>query len=196
MNILNIFKGKEERKLISRIEKQENESKCKVGNVYLKVDSSNYFNQVDDDYLKNVSDKFEVYNTTDKYDLLTKTINYILDKRQIRSEDYFNVSLNLSKLLIKMKKIERETADQVISKYIGGDTLGKTVLNINPKSCTSIGTILSYGYSKLSSYKIKNMKDLMKAAIAIKTKGIDIIQESKNSNINISEFLKTKKKKL
>ena len=196
MSFLEIFKGKEKRNIMPKLQRIATRKKADgINEIYLKIDNKNSLNQVDEDYISEVNYRFSEYKAKENEDLemINKIMNKYYEKKEIKYDDYFTLSQNISKQIIRNLRIDKDTVENSLTKLIRNN-FDKDTLVLSRNNCTTIGQVLCYGYSKMNLYKIKDMKQLLKTRISIVTKKIDILKEFKAQNREkLGAFCKSKR---
>ena len=136
---------------------------------YLRMDSKSNFTKIDTEDINAMNEKLTKYND-DQNDLFDNT-NLVLDKfiNKICGKsdgDAFDISKIIGEKLEKNKKLSKDKISDIINSlvYDGSNTTRKNkksnTLILDKDSCISIGSILCYSYSRIGSYKIKDMEKL------------------------------------
>ena len=197
MSLLKIFKGKESKgNLMPKLQRLETTKKNRgEEDIYLKIDNKNNLNEVDEDYISELTCRFDEYKKKkdQNHHSLKKIMNKFFEKNELKYDDYFSLSQDISKQIIKNLKIDKEIVYRSLKQFIDKKDFDHETLLLNRNSCAIIGQILSYGYSKMSNYKIKDMKQLKKIAISIVTKNIDIIKLYKVKKEKLDSFCKSRR---
>ena len=194
---INLFKGKDDKShlmtKLQRIETVKNSGEPEYN--YLKIDDKNNFNQEDEDYIYDVTVQFNTYKTKNenKFDSTKKIINKFFEKTFSKFDDYFILSQNIAKQINKNVKIERDRIEYLLQPLINKAKYKKECLVIGPKLCETIGTILCYAYSRLTTYKVKDMKRLVELRKIIISKKRDILKDFENYCSNNNKNPKTEK---
>ena len=175
----------------------------KTGNIdaediYLKIDEKNYLEQYDDYYISNIEVKFQEYKqkNTDKFESTTKIMDTFLEKIASKYDDTFTFSQNIAKIISKNQKIEKDLLETQLNTLLNRSNKSKNniyrsnVLNLNLNVCKPFGIILSYAYSKMSNYKIKDIQRLIEIRKKIIRDKIDILKDFQKYCTNNGKSLK------
>ena len=204
-SILNLFKGKDDTllgfiplskkqsDLMPNIEKGDlNNMKFNPNDIFIMIDEKNSLNKIDEDHLSDINERFEEYKKKDskKLEATNKIMNKFLEKIVPKFDDIFTLSQNIAKQIAKNEKIDKESIEKYLNNLINkskNNIYRYNSLKLNVNICKTIGAILSYAYSKMSSYKIKDMKRLVEIRKNIISSKIDILKD-------FLKFCKEKKK--
>ena len=143
----------------------------KCNNIYLNLDCSNYYkesskeekeiiefkNQVLEDSNKNENSKCGILKT-----ITAKYIEKYFPEEKDKDTDNFSLSLYLSKYFCKEKKLKKNTIEKYIN-YFFNKRINIAYSNaflLSIEGMENIGNILSYIFTSLDFYKIKNKKEL------------------------------------
>ena len=194
------------------IENTENNQK-KVGQsnikeYFLKIDKRNNFSEINKAEISKIQSLIGNYKQNEE--LINSNINIIMNKlleknsNSTFSNDTFMMSQNLCKLICKNNKIGKDNIDNVIN-YLMKRNKNKniTTLLLNKKKCEIIGSVLTYSFSRLQQYKIKDMNKLKELSKKILEEGVDVqkdfakhCKDSKNSgNRKITYYWKSQRSK-
>ena len=120
-------------------------------------------------------------------------MNRYYEKKEIKYDDYFTLSQNISKQIVRNLRVDKDTVENSLNKLIRNN-FDKDTLVLSRNNCTIIGQVLCYGYTKMNLYKIQDMKQLLRKRISIVTKKIDILKEFKAQNREkLGAFCKSKR---
>ena len=148
---------------IHRIETVKNAS-SKNDDIYLMIDEKNSLNETDETYFEKIKITLEEYKTkeSDVLESTNKIMNQFFEKTFSKFDDIFALSQSIAKQISKNQKIEKDLIEEKLKLFIRNNNKYKfNSLELNLNLCKSFAIILSYAYSKMSEYKIKNMKRLM-----------------------------------
>ena len=156
-----------------------------VEDIYLKIDDKNYLEQYDEYYISNIEVKFKEYKEKeqDKLESTLKIMNKFLDKIASKYDDTFTFSQKIAKLVAKNQKIDRDLLETQINTLLNKSNKSKNnlyrlgELNLNMNVCRPFGIILSYAYSKMSNYKIKDITKLIEIRKKIIRDKTDILKD-------------------
>ena len=194
-SILNIFKGKDDSllgfiplskkqsDLMPNIQKSElNNMAFNPNDAFIMIDEKNSLNKIDEDHLSDINERFDEYKNKDskKLESTNKIMNKFLEKIVPKFDDIFTLSQNIAKQITKNDKVDKEIIEKYLNNLINkskNNIYRYDSLKLNVNICKTIGTILSYAYSKMSSYKIKGMKKLVEIRKNIINNKIDILKD-------------------
>ena len=183
---------------IHRIETVKNAS-SKNDDIYLMIDEKNSLNETDETYFEKIKITLEEYKTkeSDVLESTNKIMNQFFEKTFSKFDDIFALSQSIAKQISKNQKIEKDLIEEKLKLFIRNNNKYKfNSLELNLNLCKSFAIILSYAYSKMSEYKIKNMKRLMEIRKSIIKKKIDIFNDynryCKQNNKNVEKEKITK----
>ena len=175
----------------NKLIEQNKESKIS----YLKMDSKNSFNKIDVEDINIMNEKLAKYNEAQE-ELVNNTnivLGKFLDKICGFSDaDAFYVSKSIGEKLEKNKKLSKDKISDIINSMISDNSNSNkknkksTTLILDKNSCTCIGSILCYSYSRLDSYKIKDMIKLQELKNRINGNNVNVLTD-------YYSFLKEKK---
>ena len=206
---INLFKNHDKNKKENENNKKTFEENTKIESCYFKIDKLNNFLKLEEKAMSN----FEIYSNKfkDNGELIKININKITNKllEKISNSniinDIFIISQNISKLVCKNNKIGKDNIDNVINhllKRSKNNVYQSQSLLLSKNKCEIIGSILSYSYSRLQQYKIKDMNKLMEIRNTILEKGIDVekdftkyCKENKIIDRKISYYWKSQRNK-
>ena len=163
---------------LQRIDTVKNDSSS-LDDIYLIIDEKNSLNETNEDYIENIVKTFQGYKESESNisEKTNKIMNKFFEKFVTQFEDIFTLSQSISKLISKNKKIEKDLVEEQLSLLVRNSRNNKyksNILNLNLEICKPIAIILSYTYSKMGQYKIKNMEKLFTIAKSIISKKVDI----------------------
>ena len=200
----NILKKKKSNLMtkIHRIDTVKNPS-SKNDDIYLMIDEKNSLNEMDEYYFEKIEHTFEGYkaNESKKLESTNKIMNQFFEKTFSKFDDIFALSQSIAKQISKNQKIEKDLIEEKLNLFIRNNNKYKyNSLELNLNLCKSFAIILSYAYSKMSDYKIKNMKKLVEIRKSIIKKKIDIFNDynrykQNNKNEKITKFCKENRNK-
>ena len=141
----------------------------KFKNAYLSIDSSYYFKESGLNEKKIIDSKIKLFNEINeedknKVDVLKSIISQYIEKvfPEQKVQDIFSISHYLSKYFCKTKNINKNSIEKYIN-YFFNKRVSITYSNtfiLNIEGMKNIGNIISYIYSRLDYYKIKNKFEL------------------------------------
>ena len=163
---------------LQRIDTVKNDSSA-LDDIYLIIDEKNSLNETNEDYIENIVKTFQGYKESESNisEKTNKIMNKFFEKFVTQFEDIFTLSQSISKLISKNKKIEKDLVEEQLSLLVRKSRNNKyksNILNLNLEICKPIAIILSYTYSKMGQYKIKNMEKLFTISKSIISKKVDI----------------------
>ena len=163
---------------LQRIDTVKNDSSS-LDDIYLIIDEKNSLNETNEDYIENIVKTFQGYKESESNisEKTNKIMNKFFEKFVTQFEDIFTLSQSISKLISKNKKIEKDLVEEQLSLLVRKSRNNKyksNILNLNLEICKPIAIILSYTYSKMGQYKIKNMEKLFTISKSIISKKVDI----------------------
>lgn len=180
----------------------------KVKEIFLKIDKRNNFSEINKAEISKIQSLIGNYKQNEE--LINSNINIIMNKLLEKnsnssfSNDTFMTSQNLCKLICKNNRIGKDNIDNVIN-YLMKRNKNKniTTLLLNKKKCEIIGSVLTYSFSRLQQYKIKDMNKLKELSKKIVDEGVDVqkdfakyCKENKNfDNKKITNFWKSQRNK-
>ena len=170
---------------LKRIDTVKNGNENIEDNIYLKIDEKNNIEEIDDYYISNIELKFKEYKQKeeDKGESTKKIIINFFEKISNKFDDIFNVSINIANKISKNKKIEKDLIEAQLNTLIDKTKykINKSnILHLNLNKCKTFGIILSYAYSKMEKYKIKDIKQLIEIRKKIIKKNIVILKDFLN----------------
>ena len=199
--IFNNFLKKKKSNLVTkihRIDTVKNPSSIN-DDIYLMIDEKNSLNEMDEIYFAKIEKTFEGYkaNESKKLESTNKIMNQFFEKTFSKFDDIFALSQSIAKQISKNQKIEKDLIEDKLKLFIRNSNKYKyNSLELNLNLCKSFAFILCYAYSKMSDYKIKNMKKLLEIRKSIIKKKIDIFNDynryCKQNNKNIEKEKITK----
>ena len=180
----------------------------KVKEIFLKIDKRNNFSEINKAEISKIQSLIGNYKQNEE--LINSNINIIMNKLLEKnsnssfSNDTFMTSQNLCKLICKNNRIGKDNIDNVIN-YLMKRNKNKniTTLLLNKKKCEIIGSVLTYSFSRLQQYKIKDMNKLKELSKKILDDGVDVqkdfakyCRENKNfDNKKITTYWKSQRNK-
>ena len=180
----------------------------KVKEIFLKIDKRNNFSEINKAEISKIQSLIGNYKQNEE--LINSNINIIMNKLLEKnsnssfSNDTFMTSQNLCKLICKNNRIGKDNIDNVIN-YLMKRNKNKniTTLLLNKKNCEIIGSVLTYSFSRLQQYKIKDMNKLKELSKKILDDGVDVqkdfakyCRENKNfDNKKITTYWKSQRNK-
>ena len=199
--LIHLFKGKDDKShLMTKLQRLETvRNSVEPEYNYLIIDDKNAFNQQNEDYIYYITKQFNDYKSEEetKYNSTSKIMNTFLEKTISKSEDLFSLSQNIAKQINKKEnknKIEKVLQPLIAKGKLNHNVYKKNCLLLGPKICETFGVILCYAYSKMSKYKVKDMKKLIQIRKNIISKKRDILRDfvnyctHNNKNVNEGEF--------
>jgi outer membrane lipoprotein-sorting protein len=171
----------------------------KPENIYLKINNNNYLEPIDKVYITDIYYKISKFRdeNTNNFDIVLKTVKEIFDKMSDTYKNLFDYSLEMSKNLEVTKEHIEKCYKVLLSKK------NATTLDFDAESLESLGRMVSYSYSKIYKYKIKDMTKLEEAINKVLTQKINIYNDfikycsSKHLDPNkekITEYYKERRK--
>ena len=170
-SLLGLFKDRKKPSLMPTLKRIDT---VKAGNIdvediYLKIDDKNYLEQYDEYYISNIEVKFQEYKEkeSEKRESIEKIMKAFLDKIAFKYDDIFTFSQKIAKLISKNQKIEKDLLETQFNTLLNKTNKSKNniyrsnILNLNLNICKPFRIILSYAYSKMSNYKIKDISKLI-----------------------------------
>lgn len=178
---LNILKKKKKANLVTNLKRTDtvkNDSST-PDDIYLVINERNNLNETDEDYILMIEKTFQLYKSEESKisEATNKILNKFFEKIVPKFDDIFIISQNISKQISKNKKIEKDMVENQLNLILRNRKNIKykfNSLNLNSEICKQFAIILSYAYSKMSQYKIKDMKKLMEIGKTIIKKKVDI----------------------
>ena len=182
----------------------------KVKEIFLKIDKRNNFSEINKAEISKIQSLIGNYKQNEE--LINSNINIIMNKLLEKnsnssfSNDTFMTSQNLCKLICKNNRIGKDNIDNVINYLIKRNKNKNKNINtllINKKNCEIIGSVLTYSFSRLQQYKIKDMNKLKELSKKILDDGVDVqkdfakyCRENKNfDNKKITTYWKSQRNK-
>ena len=167
--------------------------------LYLKIDENNKLEPIDESYLMGIFRKIYNYREGDaeRFDNLLKIVKDIFENIAGSYYDLFDFSYKIAKKL-EVTKEHIETCYKVLL-----EKKNATTLDLDGESLGALGRMISYSYTKIDQYKIKDMKKLEESVNKVIKDKINIyddfikwcVKEKKDQNKeNITEFCKNKRK--
>ena len=171
----------------------------KIEDRYIKIDEKNELNMIDDTYISNIYDNISIYryNQPDSYDEIFKILIEVLNKVAGFYGDYFDYSTKISSSLDVTKEDIEQCYEVLLKKNNATD------LNFDATTLVTLGKMVSYSYSKIDQYKIKDVKKFEESINKVLTKKINIYdnfvkdcvaQGKKPQEEKITEYYKRKRK--
>ena len=196
--IFNIFKGKDDTllgfiplskksNLMRKLEKTEQKStKFNPDDIFIKIDEKNSLNPIDEEDLSDINEMLDKYKIKESKtrEATNNIMNKFLEKIVSKFDDIFTLSQNLAKNITKNDKIDKELIEKYLNNLINkskSNNYRYNTLKLNSNIGKTMGAILSYSYSRLSTYKIKDMKKLIEARDNIIKNKIDILKDFKKA---------------
>ena len=147
---------------------------------YFKIDSKNTFSIGNSE---NANDKLNKLLEDNKefieeyLDSNNKIISLFYEKIYKTDTDSFNISVTISKQLRKSLNINKNMIDEKLDYFINKKMEYKSSkeFKLDRENTFYLGYILSYAYSKFSSFKINNEKDLISNVDKTKKEHIDLL---------------------
>ena len=142
----------------------------KPENIYLKINNNNYLEPIDKVYITDIYYKISKFRdeNTNNFDIVLKTVKEIFDKMSDTYKNLFDYSLEMSKNLEVTKEHIEKCYKVLLSKK------NATTLDFDAESLESLGRMVSYSYSKIYKYKIKDITKLEEAINKVLTQKINI----------------------
>ena len=169
-------------------EKSLSNEDCKYLDNYFKIDSKNTFSIENSE---NTNDKLNKLLEDNKefieeyLDNNNKLISLFYEKIYKTDTDSFNICLTLSKQLRKSLNINKNMIDEKLDYFINKKMEYKISkeFKLDRENTFYLGYILSYAYSKFSSFKINNEKDLILNVDKTKKEHIDLLTKFYSESI-------------
>ena len=177
---------------------------------YLMIDDKNNFNEEEEFYKDNIDIKFVEFkkNDSEKLEATNKIMNKLLEKKVANFGDIFEISQSIAKRIARYQKIDRDSVEVQLNTFINKaekiNKYKKKSLHLTVNICKTFSIILSYTYSKMSNYKVKDMKKLVDIRKKIIKGNIDIFKDFINfcqakkkfpQNEKLTSFCKDKRDK-
>ena len=144
----------------------------KIEDRYLRIDGKNELESISENYLSSIYDNLINYKYEENnYDEIFKLLNEILTKVSGFYSDYFDYSSKIAKSL-DVTKEDIEECYKVLLQKKNADSL-----NLDVQTLTTLGKMVSYSYSKIDQYKIKDMKKFEDSINKVLTKKINIYDD-------------------
>ena len=181
--LIDLFKkGRNANNIIYENEQNQTFPPPKIEN-FLKIDQKNSFSEIKEYEIENIKKRINDFKGNEE--LIKSNINTIMNKLLEKnsnsnfSNDIFIISQNISKLVCKNNKISKDNIDSVINYLIKNNKNKNNIYKsnkilLNKKKCEIIGSVLCYSFSRLQSYKIKDINKLIEIRKTILDKGIDV----------------------
>ena len=171
----------------------------KPENMYLKIDEYNDLEPIDEKYISNIFDNISSYRDGEiyRFDDLLKTVKEIFEKICGSYYDLFDFSSKMAKKLEVTKEHIELCYEVLLNKK------NATTLDLDAETLGALGRMISYSYTKIDQYKIKDMKKLEEAIDKVMNQKINIYdqfvkwcaEEKKDpKNEKLTEFLKKRRK--
>jgi hypothetical protein len=142
----------------------------KPEDMYLKINELNEMTTINENYLKNIYMRIGNYREgePERFELLLKNIKEIFESMCGTYNNLFDFSYKISKKLDLTKDIIEQCYRVLLN-----ENNAKT-LDLNYNILKSLGQMICYSYSKLDTYKIKDMAKLNEAINKFSGKNINI----------------------
>ena len=142
----------------------------KSEDMYLKIDEFNRLEPIDEKYLSNIFDVISSYRygEINRFDDLLKTVKEIFEKIFGSYYDLFDFSYKIAKKLEGTKE-QMETCYEVLYNKKNAKNL-----DLDAEVLSAIGRMVSYSYTKIDQYKIKDLAKLKDSISKVLTQKINI----------------------
>ena len=171
----------------------------KPEDMYIKINEYNYLEPIDEKYISNIYDNISSYRDGEiyRFDDLLKTVKEIFEKICGSYYDLFDFSSKIAKKLEVTKEHIEVCYEVLLNKK------NATTLDLDTECLSALGRMISYAYTKIDQYKIKDMKKLeetidkvMKEKINIYDQFVKWCAEEKKDpkKEKLTEFLKKRRK--
>ena len=174
----------------------------KPEDIYLKINENNYLEPIDENYMRrnfNIISAFRDTNENNFENVLytVKEIFHKIGDEWYKNLFHFSLAMSMSKKLSVTKEHIEKCYKVLLSKK------NATTLDFDAESLESLGRMVSYSYSKIDKYKIKDMAKLEEAVNKVLTQKINIYDDfikycAKNSKDpnkeKITEYYKERRK--
>ena len=170
----------------------------KMEDRYLRIDGKNELKQIDENYISNIYNNLYIYRKQpDNSEEMYKILNEVFDKVAGFYSDYFDYSLKIAKSLYVTKEDIEQCYEVLLKKNNATD------LRFDAETLTTIGKMVSYSYTKIDKYKIKDIKKFEESLNKVLTKKINIYDNfvkdcnakgKKPQDEKITEYYKKKRK--
>ena len=171
----------------------------KPEDIYLKINEINEFGPIDQKYITSIFNNISSYRTgeVDRFDDFLNTIKQIFEKISGTYYDLFDFSSKIAKKLEVTKENIESCYEVLLTKK------NATTLDLDAETLGALGRMISYSYTKIDKYKIKDMRKLEEAVSKVITQKINIYDNfvkwcTSNSkdpkNEKITDFYKERRK--
>ena len=171
----------------------------KPEDIYLKINEINELGPIDQKYITSIFNTISSYRTgeVDRFDDFLNTIKEIFEKISGSYYDLFDFSSKIAKKLEVSKENIESCYEVLLTKK------NATTLDLDAETLGALGRMISYSYTKIDKYKIKDMRKLEEAVSKVITKKINIydnfvkwcVSKSKDpKKEKITEFYKERRK--
>ena len=145
----------------------------KPEDMYLKIDEINELSAIDDKYLKYIYEVIDIFRQgePERFSVLLKNIKQIFEEMCGTYNNLFDFSYKISKKF----DITKENIEKCYEILLN-EKNAKT-LDLNYSILKSLGQMISYSYTKLDQYKIKDMGKLIESIDKFSRKKINIYDE-------------------
>ena len=128
----------------------------KPEDMYIKINEYNYLEPIDEKYISNIFDNISSYRDGEiyRFDDLLKTVKEIFEKICGSYYDLFDFSSKMAKKLEVTKEHIEVCYEVLLNKK------NATTLDLDTECLSALGRMISYAYTKIDQYKIKDMKKL------------------------------------
>jgi hypothetical protein len=141
--------------------------------IYLKIDEMNELTPINENYIKNIYETIGTYREGEpaRFETLLKNVKEIFEQIGGSYNNLFDFSYKMSKKL-EVTKEQIETCYEVLL-----NKKNATTLDLDAYTLSALGRMVSYSYTKLDQFKIKDMTKLEESIAKIIDKKINIYDE-------------------
>ncbi len=124
--------------------------------IYLKIDEMNELTPINENYIKNIYETIGTYREGEpaRFETLLKNVKEIFEQIGGSYNNLFDFSYKMSKKL-EVTKEQIETCYEVLL-----NKKNATTLDLDAYTLSALGRMVSYSYTKLDQFKIKDMTKL------------------------------------
>ena len=211
-NFLGIKMPKKSSNLMTKFQRKDT---VKAGDTnpddnYLMIDDKNNFNEEEEFYIDKIDVKFAQFkeNDSEKLEATNKIMNKLLEKKVANFGDIFEISQSISKRIARYQKVDKDSVEVQLNTFINRtektNKYKKKSLFLSLNMCKTFSIILSYAYSKMNTYKVKDMKKLVEIRKKIIKNNVDIFKDFINycsskkkypQNVKLSTYCKDNREK-
>jgi hypothetical protein len=141
--------------------------------IYLKIDEMNELAPINKNYLLNIYEKIGTYREGEptRFEVLLKNVKEIFERICGSYSNLFDFSYKMSKKLEVTKEQIEQCYEELLKKK------NATTLDLDSYTLSVLGRMISYSYTKLDQFKIKDMNKLEESISKIREKKINIYDE-------------------